>query len=243
MQGFWSFTIYNLDGFVTPNTGNTYYGDNVYSLGSMQMANVLGANLNTTPVTFYLQSTPPSDPALMPYWLPVPNEAFEIILRMYFPSSTNPSILNGTYTIPPVVRVSAPSVTTGVTVLGSKAKNRATFLIRNVGNTTTTFDLRQTRKLSGPGMGSESEGSHSRHEGDPLITLATTLGGSDIPSALEKNRASVTLAPGASAKAVTKINLRRSLSVRRKLRLSLQVTGQITPISTASRALNFTLHP
>jgi hypothetical protein len=242
VQGFWSFTIYNLAGFVTPNTGNTYYGDNVYSLGSMQMANVLGASLDTTPITFYLQSTPPSDPALMPYWLPVPNEAFEIILRMYFPSSTNPSILDGTYAIPPVVRVAAPAVVTGVAISGSKTKTRATFTIRNTGNTTATFNLHQTRKLSGAGM---NPGSGNHHQGGsaPLIKLATTLDGKNITSALEKHRASITLAPGGSVKAVTKISLRRPLAVRRQLRLGLQATGTITPPAKATRILTFTFQP
>lgn len=241
VQGFWSLTIYDLDGFVTPNTGNTFYGDNVYSIGSMQIANVLGAHLNTTPVTFYLQNTPPADPALMPYWLPVPNEPFEIILRMYFPNNTDPSILDGTYTIPPVVRAATPAVTTGVTVSASKTKRRATFTIRNTGNTATTFDLRQTHKLTGPSKGS-SPGQH--HGGKrPRIALATTLGGRNITSVLEKGKASLTLGPGASVKAVTKITLRRPLAVRRQLHLGLQVTSRTTPAAKANRTLNFTFLP
>ena len=35
----------------------------------MQMANVLGANLATTPVTFLLQPNAPSNVGLMPFWL------------------------------------------------------------------------------------------------------------------------------------------------------------------------------
>jgi hypothetical protein len=103
VQGFWSISVYDTNGFVVPNSANSYYGSNVYSLSSMQMANVLGTNLNTTPVTFYLQSQAPTNSALLPYWLPVPDENFELILRMYYPDSNNPSILNGTYSIPAVV--------------------------------------------------------------------------------------------------------------------------------------------
>lgn len=110
VEGFWSITVYDAAGYVVPNTGNTFYGDNVYSVGSMQMANVLGANLATTPVTFLLQPNAPSDSALMPFWLPVPTgQNFELLLRMYFPDQTNPSILNGSYTIPAVQAVPEPS--------------------------------------------------------------------------------------------------------------------------------------
>lgn len=109
VEGFWSITVYDLEGNIVPNTGNTYYGDDVYQLSSMQMANIFGEALDETPITFYLSSTAPTDPSLMPFWLPVPDEEFELILRMYFPDSTDPSILNGTYAIPAVQMVPEPS--------------------------------------------------------------------------------------------------------------------------------------
>jgi hypothetical protein len=75
----------------------------------MQMANVLGDALDTTPITLYLQPDAPTDASLMPFWLPIPDEEnFELMLRMYFPvqpDSSDPSvtsILNGTYSIPAV---------------------------------------------------------------------------------------------------------------------------------------------
>jgi|GEM_PF-1045212 len=117
VNGFWSFTIYNAAGYVVPNTGNTFYGGNVYSIGSMQMANVLGGALDTTPITLYLQPDAPTDASLMPFWLPIPDgENFELMLRMYFPvqpDSSDPSvtsILNGTYSIPAVEIVPEPGV-------------------------------------------------------------------------------------------------------------------------------------
>lgn len=117
VNGFWSFTIYNTNGYVVPNTGNTFYGDNLYSIGSMQMANVLGDALDTTPITLYLQPDAPTDASLMPFWLPIPDEEnFELMLRMYFPvqpDSSDPSvtsILNGTYSIPAVEIVPEPRV-------------------------------------------------------------------------------------------------------------------------------------
>jgi hypothetical protein len=46
----------------------------------------------------------------MPFWLPVPDgQNYELLLRMYFPNSTDPSILNGTYTIPAVQIVPEPA--------------------------------------------------------------------------------------------------------------------------------------
>jgi hypothetical protein len=90
VEGFWSFTVYNEAGYVIPNTLNAFYGDNVYS---MQMANVLGKNLNSTPVTIYLQADAPTDSSLMPFWLPVPaGQNFELMLRMYFPEQTIPAV-------------------------------------------------------------------------------------------------------------------------------------------------------
>jgi hypothetical protein len=120
VQGFWSITVYDLDGNIVPNTGNTFYGDNVYQLGQVQLQNIYGSALELTPVTFYLQSTPPTDESLMPFWLPVPDEGFELILRMYFPNSSDPSILNGTYSIPAVQLVPEPS-TYALLALGAVA--------------------------------------------------------------------------------------------------------------------------
>ena len=112
VEAFWSLTVYDANGYVVSNTGNTYYGDNVYSLGSMQLMNILGSAYNTSSVSLLLQSEAPTDSALMPYWLPTPaGEDFELILRMYFPDGTNStsSILNGTYTVPGVELVPEPT--------------------------------------------------------------------------------------------------------------------------------------
>ena len=109
-EGFWSLTVYDLNGNVVPNTGNTFYGDNVFSISSMQMMNVLGANYDQSSVSLLLQSQAPTDSALMPYWLPTPaGQDFELVLRMYLPDGTSSSsILNGTYTVPGVELVPEP---------------------------------------------------------------------------------------------------------------------------------------
>ena len=119
VQGFWSITVYDTNGYVVPNAGSTYYGSNVYSLGSMQMTNVLGTNMSTTPITLYLQAQAPTNTALLPYWLPVPTEDFELILRMYYPDINNPSILDGTYMIPAVVEAVPEPSTYVLFVLGA----------------------------------------------------------------------------------------------------------------------------
>ncbi len=129
VNGFWSVTLYDMAGNIVENTGNTYYGDNVYAIGSMQMAVALGDALDTTPVTLYLQSEAPTDLSLMPFWLPTPEgQDFELIMRMYFPDSTDPSILNGTYAVPAVVQaVPEPSAVALVVLaiaLGMVARRR-----------------------------------------------------------------------------------------------------------------------
>lgn len=105
--------MYDLAGNVVANTGNTYYGDDVFSMSSMQMINVLGSSYDIASVSLLLQSEAPMDSALMPYWLPTPaGQDFELILRMYFPDGTTStsSILNETYTVPGVDWVPEPTV-------------------------------------------------------------------------------------------------------------------------------------
>jgi hypothetical protein len=229
VQGFWSVTVYDINGFVVPNTGNTYYGDNVYTLGGMQLANILGANLDTTTVTFYLQNQPPSDPSLMPYWLPVPTGPFELLLRMYFPNSSDPSILNGTYIIPPVVRAAAPPLTHGVTMTATKRKGRAVFAITNTGGGAATFALRQTREVT-----NAYNGPTSSKPAAPAFTLMTKAGREDITRALARNKASVTLSLGETVKVVTQAKTSRPLAFKRTIRVALTATDSSRPATQAS---------
>jgi len=108
-NGWWSLTVYNQSGYVVPNSGNTFYGANEYSLGSHQLENVLGSAYDSTGFSIYLSSQAPSDPSLDPYWLPVPDSGFEVALRIYLPDGTEEtsSILNGTYTVPNIVQTAA----------------------------------------------------------------------------------------------------------------------------------------
>jgi hypothetical protein len=56
-------------------------------------------------LTLYFQNeSPGSDKEAN--WLPAPKDEFVLMLRMYWPKETSPSILNGTWEIPPLVKVS-----------------------------------------------------------------------------------------------------------------------------------------
>lgn len=86
-NAFWSLTVYGTNGIIVSNSGNTSYGDNDYSLSSMQIANVLGVNNGTKAFSILLSSTAPSDPGLMPFWLPTPaGQDYEVIMRIYDPA-------------------------------------------------------------------------------------------------------------------------------------------------------------
>ena len=109
-NGWWSLTLYNTNGFIIPNSGDSYYGSNIFNLGSTQLKNVLGTNYATSPVTLYLSDTAPTNSAELPFWIPTPaGTNFELALRFYLSDGTNddPTILDGSYTVPAVVETSA----------------------------------------------------------------------------------------------------------------------------------------
>ena len=92
--GYWSVTIYDENGdiFQRDDAGNLalknpFYGDQVYSLGSMQLDNLLGEDLVNTAVKFYLQHDQPTDDDRLPYWLPVPDGKFQVMMRVYYPDT------------------------------------------------------------------------------------------------------------------------------------------------------------
>ncbi|WP_244497356.1 DUF1214 domain-containing protein, partial [Ensifer sp. Root954] len=39
-------------------------------------------------------------------WLPAPKGKFILMMRLYWPNESNPSIIDGSWTIPPVKKVS-----------------------------------------------------------------------------------------------------------------------------------------
>ena len=87
--GYWSLTVYDENGniFKESAPANSFYNDKVYSLGSMQLDNLLGDELINTAVTFYLQNDPPTNADELPYWIPVPEDNFEVLMRIYYPDT------------------------------------------------------------------------------------------------------------------------------------------------------------
>jgi hypothetical protein len=95
VDGFWSLTMYDTGYFFVDNPLNRY---NVSSRNKFQV-NTDGS------VDLYIQHDSPG-PAKEANWLPAPANGFILMLRMYWPKTKSPSILNGTWKIPAVREVS-----------------------------------------------------------------------------------------------------------------------------------------
>jgi hypothetical protein len=91
VQGFWSLTMYDANYFFVNNPLNRY------SISARQ-------NLKANPdgsTDLYIQNESPGKDKES-NWLPAPKDKFILMLRMYWPNETNPSIINGSWKIPPV---------------------------------------------------------------------------------------------------------------------------------------------
>jgi hypothetical protein len=97
VRGFWSITMYMVDGgwWFVPNPLNKF---------TVSPRNNLKPNPDGS-ITLYLQADSPGKDKEN-NWLPAPKGQFIPMMRMYAPSPNNPSILDGTWTPPPVVKVS-----------------------------------------------------------------------------------------------------------------------------------------
>jgi len=91
----WALTVYNLKGMMIPNALDRS------ALGSTSL---LTRNADGS-VDFYLQSAPPSDPALANNWLPTADgQGFEVMWRLIGPHPSDiPGILNGSGWQPPAI--------------------------------------------------------------------------------------------------------------------------------------------
>jgi hypothetical protein len=92
VKGFWSVTMYDADYFFVANRLNRY---------TLSERNKLKENDDGS-VTLYFQHESPGTEKES-NWLPAPKDKFVLMLRMYWPQETNPSILDGTWQ-PPAVR-------------------------------------------------------------------------------------------------------------------------------------------
>ncbi len=96
-NGFWSITMYEIDQgwWFVPNPLNKF---------TVSPRNNLTSNPDGS-VTLYFQNTSPGADKEA-NWLPAPKGEFIAMMRMYWPKENNPSILDGTWTPPTVVKVS-----------------------------------------------------------------------------------------------------------------------------------------
>ncbi|MDR6634627.1 hypothetical protein J2X72_003437 [Phyllobacterium sp. 1468] len=91
VSGFWSITMYNENFFFVENPLNRY---------SISPRQDLQYNKDGS-LDLYLQHTSPGADKEA-NWLPAPEGKFILMLRMYWPNENDPSIINGTWTIPPI---------------------------------------------------------------------------------------------------------------------------------------------
>ncbi|RMA82637.1 hypothetical protein DFR27_0588 [Umboniibacter marinipuniceus] len=95
VEGFWSLTMYNEDYFFVDNPLNRY---------TISSRNDYKLNADGS-LDLYLQHSNPG-PEKESNWLPSPSGRFTLMLRLYWPSEESPSILDGTWEIPAVQKVS-----------------------------------------------------------------------------------------------------------------------------------------
>lgn len=93
VNGFWSITMYDKDFFFSPNSINRY---------NLSQRDTLGFNPDGS-VDLYFQSDSPG-PDKQANWLPAPEGEFILMMRLYWPRDVSPSILDGSWKPPPVVR-------------------------------------------------------------------------------------------------------------------------------------------
>ena len=90
-KGFWSLTMYNSQYFFVENPINRY---------SISARQNLKSNADGS-VDLYIQKDSPGKDKES-NWLPAPPDKFVLMLRLYWPNPEDPSILDGSWKIPPV---------------------------------------------------------------------------------------------------------------------------------------------
>ena len=95
VKAFWSLTLYDTEFFFVPNSINRY---------ELSQRNHFIANPDGS-LDLYIQAESPGK-GKEANWLPAPKEKFDLVMRLYWPTDTPPSILDGTWTPPPAKRMS-----------------------------------------------------------------------------------------------------------------------------------------
>ncbi|WP_210496662.1 DUF1254 domain-containing protein [Microvirga antarctica] len=95
VSGFWSLTMYDEDYFFVENPINRY---------SISVRQNLKANPDGS-IDLYLQNASPG-PGKESNWLPAPKGKFTLMMRLYWPNEGDPSIIDGSWVLPPVKKVS-----------------------------------------------------------------------------------------------------------------------------------------
>src|SRR5277367_5477078 len=91
VDGFWSLTMYDAAYFFVPNPINRY---------TVSQRNKFAVNADGS-VDIYIQNESPGK-AKEQNWLPAPKDRFILMMRLYWPKETPPSILDGSWKIPGV---------------------------------------------------------------------------------------------------------------------------------------------
>ena len=94
-KGFWSLTMYNAEYFFVDNPLNRY---------TLSARNKLKQNADGS-VDLYIQHENPGK-VEESNWLPAPADKFILMLRLYWPRETPPSLLDGTWK-PPAVKMAS----------------------------------------------------------------------------------------------------------------------------------------
>ena len=93
VKGFWSLTMYDENNFLAANPLNRY---------TLSQRDKFVTNRDGS-VDLYLQAESPGN-TKEANWLPTPKAMFGVMLRLYWPAQTPPSILDGTWK-PPAIQV------------------------------------------------------------------------------------------------------------------------------------------
>ena len=94
VKAFWSVTMYDAEYFFVPNSLNRY---------NISQRNALKTNPDGSTNIFIQKDSPGADKESN--WLPAPDGKFVLMLRMYWPKDTPPSILDGSWKPPAVTQV------------------------------------------------------------------------------------------------------------------------------------------